>query len=204
MDSKHQTSESLRLPDQLPVMVLPDCYLFPGCFLPLFIFEDRYRLMLSHALQGDRMFCIGCRQSHDDNDILPYTTAGIIRACVSQADGTSHLMLYGIRRIQITGWVQEKPFRIARVGAVEYQNAEPEETEALRQQAVSMLPTPTLACSEAMQKLRDTLANIPCPDRVCDILAYHFVKKNRALRQLLQERNTTARYRLLIEELKKI
>ena len=55
------------LPDKMPVMVLSNCFLLPGCFLPLFIFEERYRLMLKHALETDRMFCVGIRKRSSGN-----------------------------------------------------------------------------------------------------------------------------------------
>jgi Lon protease-like protein len=114
MDSIHP-QDQVTLPAQMPVMVLSDCYLFPGCFLPLFIFEERYREMLKHALDGDRMFCIGTRISKSDDSVLPWSTAGLVRACVKQPDGTSHVMLYGIRRINLNAWSDDRPFRIAEI-----------------------------------------------------------------------------------------
>lgn len=205
MDPQNSPPDALPIPAHLPVMVLSDCYLFPGCFLPLFIFEERYRAMLRHALAHDRMFCIGTRCNGPDSDeVLPWTTAGLIRACVRQPDGTSHLMLYGLRRLAITGWEQVTPFRIARVELLPSPPTAPESAQALREQALSLLPRPTESCSEAMQKLRETLEKIPCPDRVCDILAYHFVRDPAALRSLLSETDTTRRYETLISALSRL
>lgn len=197
--------EAVPVPERLPVMVLADCYLFPGCFLPLFIFEERYRRMLCHALARERMFCIGTRVGGgDEGEVLPWTTAGLIRACVRQPDGTSHLMLYGLRRVAITGWEQDTPFRIARVEPVPVRPASAEQAAELRRLALGLLPRPTQTCSEAMQKLRATLEAIPCPDRVCDILAYHFVREPRALRDLLAEPDTARRYETLIDALRRL
>ena len=39
----------------LPIFPLPSVVLFPGVFLPLHIFEPRYREMVSDALATDRM-----------------------------------------------------------------------------------------------------------------------------------------------------
>ncbi len=205
MESSPPPPESIAIPPQLPVMVLSDCYLFPGCFLPLFIFEERYRAMLRHALAHDRMFCIGTRLGREEEaGVLPWTTAGLIRACVRQPDGTSHLMLYGLRRVAITGWEQAEPFRIAKVEPVPLMPANPEVTRELRARAIDLLPQPTQTCSEAMQKLRATLEAIPCPDRVCDILAYHFVREPKALKELLSEPDTARRYETLIAALRRL
>ncbi|MDZ4287117.1 MAG: LON peptidase substrate-binding domain-containing protein [Prosthecobacter sp.] len=194
---------SLRLPKTMPVMVLDDCYLFPGCFLPLFIFEERYRQMLATALNTDRMFCIGCRQPEGaENDLTPVSTAALVRACRKQTDGTSHVMLYGISRIRFTGWLQKRPFRIAAIEPLPTCcSGAPEDLARLKFEALAMLPKPAPQCSEAMQVLRTTLEGMPCPEMVCDILAYHFVKKPAAQRALLMEPVLEKRYQRLVEEL---
>jgi ATP-dependent Lon protease len=191
------------MPDKMPVMVLDDCYLFPGCFLPLFIFEERYRKMLGTALDTDRMFCIGSRvQSGEGEELIPVSTAAIIRACRKQNDGTSHVMLYGISRIRFTGWLQEKPFRLASVEPLPTAfSSSIDELNRLKADALAMLPKPAPQCSEAMQVLRTTLQNMPCPEMVCDILAYHFVKQPAAQRALLLEPVLEKRFQKLLEEL---
>lgn len=200
--------DSIPLPDSMPVMVLSDCYLFPGCFLPLFIFEERYRAMLRHALDGNRMFCIGTRTNETDTSVLPWSTAGLIRACVRQPDGTSHVMLYGVRRINIIGWdapvEQDQPFQIAKVEPIEVVRPPADAAEALIHEALNLLPTPTPTCSDAMQKLKSTLSAMSCPDRVCDILAYHFVREPKALKTLLASTDPLQRLRVLNAELRRL
>ena len=43
------------LPFSIPIFPLPSVVLFPNVFLPLHIFEPRYRQMFTEALAGDRM-----------------------------------------------------------------------------------------------------------------------------------------------------
>jgi len=75
--------------------------------------------MLAHALETDRMFCIGTIQrdadDRDDDAIRSVSTAALIRACVAQPDGTSNLILQGVRRIRLGEWQQREPFRIAEI-----------------------------------------------------------------------------------------
>lgn len=49
----------MTLPDVAPVILLPQCNVFPSGLLPLFIFEARYRAMLAEALRSDRILCVG-------------------------------------------------------------------------------------------------------------------------------------------------
>jgi uncharacterized protein len=43
------------LPPTIPIFPLPNVVLFPNVFLPLHIFELRYRAMVTDALAGDRI-----------------------------------------------------------------------------------------------------------------------------------------------------
>src|SRR6186997_1874646 len=155
------------LPAELPVMVLPDCHLFPGCLLPLYIFETRYRKMLAHALDSNRMFCIGNREGDtEDSPISPHSTAGLVRACVRQKDGTSHLLLLGLQRIKIGDWVQTKPFRVARIEPLETVTGTPEEQQRLKNEALGLFS----AASDQAKELRKVLEENDDAEMVCDVL----------------------------------
>src|SRR5436853_3763786 len=124
------------LPKQLPVMPLPGAVLFPHALLPLYIFEPRYRQMLTHALQHHRMFCVAlikpsCPEWHAPEDFFHLAGAGLIRACVAREDGTSNLILQGLQRVRFVSFKQETPFPIATIDIIESRDATTVETEAL-------------------------------------------------------------------------
>lgn len=201
ISSKTLSTSPFVLPRTLPMIVLDSCYHFPGCHLPLFIFEERYRLMIDHALRTDRMFCVGV--SEQDDKMLPVVTAGLIRASMKNADGTSQVMLLGVNRMRITGWEQEEPFRIAQVEPLLAKEAPPEVLRELKLQALELLPLPTDDSCESMQKLRDGLEQMDEDETVCDIIAFHFLRRKSALRALLVEVCPERRYKRLIAELEK-
>ena len=41
-----------------PVMFVSSAVLFPGCRIPIRVFESRYRIMLKDVLNGDRTFIL--------------------------------------------------------------------------------------------------------------------------------------------------
>jgi Lon protease-like protein len=108
--------EQFVLPGTLPLILLGECYHFPGCDLPLRIFEERYRRMLDDALETDRVFGVGVRVN--EKGLFPYATAGLIRSSVLSKDGTSQVILRGLQRVQITGIRQVEPYVIAEVTPV--------------------------------------------------------------------------------------
>ncbi len=194
-------TSSFALPDTLGLIVLEECFHFPGCFLPLYIFEQRYRHMLDHALSTSRMFGVGTIVK---DELLPVTTVGLIRASKKREDGTSHVMLYGVKRIRITGWVQEKPFRIASIEPFPtLRDSTDAELTELKRQALDLLPPAKPECSEAMQTLRTTLDEMVCPDLACDILSYHFVREPEVMSRLIVEPSLEERYAVLLQELER-
>lgn len=189
---------TLKLPTELPLIVLSDCYHFPGCFLPLYIFEDRYRAMLAHVLKGERMFGVGVRSSFQPDTILPVATAGLVRACVKHDDGTSHLMLLGLKRMQIVGHTQTRPFPIALVEPLETTDADDPRLIALRDEALESLPTCPDGAEETFHKLKLQLHEQGDPEAVCDILTYHFIRCPDLLTASLLQPSVRERYRLLL------
>ena len=193
---------ALTLPAELPVMVLSDCYLFPGCFMPLFIFEQRYRDMLEAVLGGNRMFCIGSRMSKHSNDVLPITTAGLVHACVKHDDGTAHLILMGLRRVRLMNWVKDSPYRIAAIEPLATKAGPPAVLERLRSDALGSVPSCPDEAAPAIDALCKDLKQAVDPELVCDILSYHFINHAATLRSLLTECCPVKRYEMLIDALR--
>jgi Lon protease-like protein len=106
-------ADKMVLPDQVPVMTLPNATLFPQALLPLYIFEPRYRKMLKDALQADRMFSVAMQKPGRTRE-TPCTVAGLglIRVSVDHKDGTSHLILQGLTRVELQETVRYKPYRV--------------------------------------------------------------------------------------------
>jgi len=97
-------------------MTLPNATLFPQALLPLYIFEPRYRQMLSDALHSNRMFSVAMQKPGRARETpSPVAGLGLIRVSVGHRDGTSHLILQGLARVELEGAVRYKPYRIQRI-----------------------------------------------------------------------------------------
>jgi len=108
------------LPLQVPIMTLPNATLFPQALLPLFIFEPRYRKMLADALQSSRMFSVAMQKPGRTRETpSPVAGLGLIRASVSHRNGTSHLILQGIARVELQETVCYKPYRVQKIRPLE-------------------------------------------------------------------------------------
>jgi Lon protease-like protein len=106
----------MKLPCEVPVMTLPHATLFPQALLPLFIFEPRYRRMLVDSLNSSRMFSVAMQQPGRKRETpSPVAGLGLIRVSVGHNDGTSHLILQGIARVELAETVRTRPYRVQRI-----------------------------------------------------------------------------------------
>jgi len=97
-------------------MTLPNATLFPQSLLPLYIFEPRYRRMLADSLESNRMFSVAMQKPGVKRE-SPSQIAGLglIRVSVGHEDGTSHLVLQGLARVELEEAVRYKPYRVQRI-----------------------------------------------------------------------------------------
>ncbi len=97
-------------------MTLPNATLFPQALLPLYIFEPRYRQMLADALHSTRMFSVAMQKPGSTRESpSPVAGLGLIRVSVGHRDGTSHLILQGLARVELEETVRYKPYRVQRI-----------------------------------------------------------------------------------------
>lgn len=189
------------VPGELPVMALPGTLLFPHALLPLYIFEDRYRLMLSECLGRQRMFCIalvrrGIDEARSGEDFHQVGGMGLIRACVANSDGTSHLILQGLTRVKFVNLVQETPFPVAQLRALLSSSPEGPESTELRERLLELCAQ--RRDSAMTDSVSDQLAGVADPAVLTDIVAHTYVRDPFARQTLLEQTNAIERLRFLI------
>jgi Lon protease-like protein len=112
------------LPPTIPIFPLPNVVLFPNVFLPLHIFEPRYRAMVTDALAGDRIIGMVLLQPGHESEyegrppVFPVGCAGVMTHSERLEDGRFNIVLRGMERFRITGEDDCKPYRIAHVSGL--------------------------------------------------------------------------------------
>jgi Lon protease-like protein len=124
----------MKLPPILPVFPLTGCILLPGNWLPLHIFEPRYRALVSDALASDRI--MGMIQpvvpapdnagpvegEEEDPTLHAIGCAGVIVHALPEPDGRYHILLKGESRFRVLG--EKEKLRVYRRLEVCYQTFE--------------------------------------------------------------------------------
>ena len=112
------------LPPTIPIFPLPNVVLFPNVFLPLHIFEPRYREMVHDALAGDRIIGMVLLRAGWETDyegrppVYPVGCAGLITHAERLTDGRFNIVLRGLEKFRVTAEDHSRPYRIAHVQAL--------------------------------------------------------------------------------------
>ena len=108
----------------IPIFPLPNVVLFPNVFLPLHIFEPRYRQMFNEALAGERLIGMVLLQPgyEDDYDGNPpvYATgcSGLITHAERLDDGRFNVVLRGVEKFEIAHEEPPAPGRLYRTAVI--------------------------------------------------------------------------------------
>ena len=193
-------SQEIEIPREVPVMTLSQTVLFPQAMMPLFIFEPRYREMLSTVLQGDRIFAVAALDERDeDAEVLetPYSIAGVgvVRACKQNPDGTSNLILQGLARVQFENFVCEEPYRRARIQQLMSESDGSEETlDSIQPTLLALVQIQMRLGAEIPQEVLQFLSNLKEPESVLDLAIYTLCPSGSFKQDLLETRGILARF----------
>jgi Lon protease-like protein len=93
--------------DLLPLFPLPNVVLFPNVFLPLHIFEPRYRELIADAIGSDRLIGMvllrpGWESDYDGRPpVYPIGCSGLLTHVERAPDGRYNIVLRGVERFRI-------------------------------------------------------------------------------------------------------
>ena len=200
----------MRIPEKLPIIALPNTCLFPSASIPLHIFENKYQEMLSDVISGDRMFCIGTVQKlESSNDYLdniyPYSTAGLLRACVVNDNGTANLILEGIKRIKITELENNKAYKIGRVQVINSNTTDEEWVLSADEKIKSILLGDSFSYQNLNSEINisQILENLETPENTADFVSQYFISDQLTLQKLLYLENIDERLEVILKFLLK-
>jgi Lon protease-like protein len=126
--------------DLLPLFPLPTVVLFPNVFLPLHIFEPRYREMVADAVASDRMIGMvllrpGWERDYEGRPpVYAIGCSGVVTHVERLADGRYNLVLRGLERFRILEENHDRSYRRAAIEPLQDQPLTPDDRAAIRRQ----------------------------------------------------------------------
>ena len=155
-------------PERLAIFPLPNVLLFPNMVLPLHIFEERYKRMVSDCLQGDRLLGLFLLQHGWDEEgatPTPYDVGGMgrITRAVRYPNGSMDILLSGLARVRVLHYVQQKPYLIAEVEVWPDEPDDSEGVEALTRRMVGLFERYVIAKAGEGHELLKNLKLLASP-----------------------------------------
>jgi len=190
------------LPPTIPIFPLPNVVLFPNVFLPLHIFEPRYRKMVDDALNGDRIIGMvllrpGWEGNYDGRPaVYPIGCAGVITHAERLPDGRFNIVLRGMEKFRITDEQDDAQYRIAAVDAVPDPGIDPgarTEMRGERKRLEMLLVPPTEGSPDP--KVPSSMSDEDLVNALAQYLEFEAVEKQ----ALLEREGVLDRCRSLIE-----
>jgi len=111
------------IPEVVPIFPLPNVVFFPDTYLPLHIFESRYRDMIMDANLEGQCKCIGMvllKEGWEDDyygnpPVFSLGCVGKIKNVQPLADGRSNVILHGLSRYDIEEEFFDTSYRRAKI-----------------------------------------------------------------------------------------
>jgi Lon protease-like protein len=195
----------IHVPDEVPVMTLPNVAFFPQALLPLHIFEPRYRHMLRDVLASNRIFAVACLDSAAVSEDVrfepPHRVAciGLIRACQKNENGTSNLLLQGLCRVAIEKIVGDEPYRRIRIRALTSKpGATPAANAKLRTELAGLIKLKLKLTPGGSDGMTDLLKSVEDPEIFADIAAFNLCDSVDVKQKLLETLDVNRRLGLLL------
>ena len=139
----------------LPVFPLSEVVLLPHAIQPLHVFEDRYRVMVEHVLDGAGQIAMASfdgdawKDQYEDGlpPLRPAVCIGQIIHHQSAPNGRHHILLHGVCRAKIRQMIEptdDRPYRMASLAPIEMPEQDGKPLKKLRAELQELLHHPNL------------------------------------------------------------
>lgn len=196
------SDHELDLPETAALFPLPDTVLFPGAWLPLHIFEPRYRAMTAAAIRGRPFIAIALlKPGYEDlyyTRVAPiHPVVGLGRLTHAQAlpDGRFNIILCGVGRMRVVSELpgQDGSYRVARLAPLASGcDALRDEIQTLREDLAAAVRR-SVVVAELRQHWLRLLDEEPDLGALCDRLAAALPVPGALRQELLAEADAARR-----------
>ncbi len=173
-----QTPKNAEIPDHLPLLPVRDIVVFPYMVLPLFVGRDMSIKAIEAALAGNQMILLATQKALDienptADDIHTVGTVGIIMRMLKLPDERIKVLVQGLSKAKITGYIQTEPYYSVRISKFTEQKSigAALETEAtmrtVKEQIEQLMSLGKVLIPEVMV----VIENLEDPGRLADMVA---------------------------------
>jgi ATP-dependent Lon protease len=199
-DSMLNTTPGPTLPQELPVLPLPQTVVFPLTLQPLIVQRPTAVAAINRALATDRMVLLLLQDSDSDeptpSELRGVGTVGVIRQ-MAKAPGGAQVIVEGLARVRVDRIERSGPSLVASVTAIPEQVEQSIEVDAYVRSLRELIDRALSLASGLSQDLRAIVLSIEEPLRLGYLVASLLDIKKEDKQALLEEDRLTVKLKTI-------
>jgi hypothetical protein len=184
----------------LPLFPLPNVVLFPNVFLPLHVFEPRYRDLVRDVMAGERLIAIAAfepgfeAEYHGRPAVRPIVGVGAVVGHEPLGEGRANIVLRGVARARIERELPpDQPYRLVDASAVDDRLTDGFDDDAARDTLILLADQLALRLPSGGETLRELARSQPDLGALVDVLSAALVTDPDDRQTLLETDDVGAR-----------
>jgi len=173
---KKEGIEKAEIPDTLPVIPLRDIVVYPFTVIPLYVVEERSIKAVEHAMASHRMVATVAIKNKNVEKVTPQDlysigTASLIHKMLRMPDRGMALVVQGVAKIGIRGYIAEYPFLSAAVQVIPEEFERTTRIEALMRTAIAQTQRMISLAPYIPEEVQIAAMNLDDPLKLAYLLA---------------------------------
>lgn len=205
-----EQEEKLKIPDDIPVLMLRDIVVFPYMVIPLFVGREKSKKAVDNALANDRMILLLTQKDMDiedpkQEDTYTVGTVAVVMRMLKLPDGRVRILAQGLVRAKVEELVEDGPYYSAKVKMIKEPKEPPMniEAEALVRNVRDELDKASTLGKNIPTEIMIIAANVEEPGRLADLTAANLESKVEEAQALLEMKSPFKRLKKVYELLTK-
>ncbi len=191
-------------PTRLPVFPLRRAVIFPAMVAPVAAEAGGEAKMIDDALAGDRMIAVVAAKDPDKEVLTPddlYTVGASaqILKMMKMPDDSRRLLIRGVSRVEITGYIHTDPYLVAGARTREDIISDEQELEPLQQQLLTLFKQVVEVSPYLPDDVYVHAINIESASTIADLVASNLNIEVAERQELLETFDVNERMRKVIE-----
>ena len=193
------TQNDHKLPDVIPILPLFDAALYPKMVLPLVVMQPESILLIDEAMTKDRIVgLVVSKKPVQETDQVKAHLHGIgagalILKMAKTQDNKAQLLVQGLSRFKISGFIEGKPYLQARVEQIGEIESKDKETEALMSNLLSLFNRVSELTPGLPQEVGAMARSIKEPGTLADMVASTINSSLEEKQKILETNNVKER-----------
>lgn len=173
----HDASGSKTIPEVLSVLPLIDTALFPKMVVPIIAMQKESVQLVDEAMSKDRIIGLivakemKIKTAYTPDDLYLVGMSALILKMAKSEDNTTQLLVQGLSRFRVKGFIKTKPYLQARVEYIKDKEEKDKEIDALTANIISLFTRVVELSPGLPQEIGSMAKSIQEPGTLADMIA---------------------------------